>query len=278
MKNREPYLFILLPLALMSIMAFTLVNGDGIKSGHNSSGAPSGYAGDPAGGNRNCTNCHGGSDAVQQAGWISSDIPETGYVSGTTYSITATATGAGISKFGFQVSAQNSSGTFLGTLVNTGTETKLISGTNYITHTSSGLSGDGSKVWTFNWTAPGSGSGEVVFYGAFNLADGNGGSSGDAIRLSTLTVNEDASTGFDPDEIAGQFSVYPNPARDELHVTTADGLAGSGYTVYDQAGKQVMMGLLNEKITMLSISHLKAGIYYVRIDGSNKPGCKFVKE
>ena len=192
---KKTIIFASITVIITIIMAFT----SGIDTGHsslkNSSGVQSGCSGDPASGSTNCTGCHSGPAAQLQADWITSDIPGSGYVPDVTYTITATATGMGHTKFGFQVSPQNSSGTILGTLVNTGSETKLTSNQKYITHTSMGTSGSGSKAWTFNWTAPAPGSGEVTFYGAFNIANGNNSSSGDTIMLSTLSVKESA-TGF----------------------------------------------------------------------------------
>lgn len=265
-------------LVALALMAFTFGKGADIFSGMSSSGAPAGYSGDPANGNKNCTNCHSGSDAQSQAGWITSDIPETGYVPGTTYTITSTAEGEGISKFGFQISPQNSEGIILGTLVNTNDETKLVSGTKYVTHTSAGNSGSDSKTWSFDWTAPEAGSGEVVFYGAFNLANNNGGSSGDDIILSTLAISESSSTGLHSLDRDKPFSVYPNPARDYLTIETAEGLSGSRFIIYDQSGRRVCIGVLSSNTTTISIEHLNTGIYYILVGDSNQQSTRFIKK
>lgn len=278
MKNRKRFAVISLALAAIIIMAFAATDDPPVKSVHSSSGAPSGYCNDPAGGNRNCTGCHSGSAAEQQAGWITSDIPETGYVPATTYTITAKANGEGSSTFGFQISPQNSLGNILGTLVNTGSETKLTSGTDYVTHTSSGLSGQDSKTWTFDWTAPEAGSGEVVFYGAFNVSNGNGSTSGDQIKLSTLSVNENASTGIRSVDGIERLSAYPNPVHNFLNVRTPADMAGSRFIVYDQSGRQVMEGILDGGTTRLSADHLAAGTYFIKLNGSDVEVIKFVKK
>lgn len=278
MKNRKRFFIVLLPFAALIIMAFAYAEDPLLKSVNNSSGAPSGYSGDPAGGNRNCTSCHGGTATEQVTGWITSDVPDTGYVPATTYTITATATGEGINTFGFQVSPQNSAGDILGTLVNLGAETKLTPGSNYITHTSSGISGQGSKTWTFDWTAPEAGNGEVVFYGAFNLCNGNGSTSGDVIKLSTLSINENTSTGFDSDPVAEQVSVYPNPVLGHLNLKTQAGLTGTRFMVYDQSGRLVMNGILSGSTTTLSADNLGTGIYYLKLDNANRTVIKFLKK
>jgi hypothetical protein len=205
-------------------------------------------------------------------------VPESGYVPGTTYTITTTAEGEGISKFGFQISPQNSDGTIVGTLVNTNAETKLVSGTNYVTHTSTGNSGDGSKTWSFDWTAPAAGSGEVVFYGAFNLSNNNGSSSGDDIILSTLLISESTSTGLDAPQADKQLFVYPNPARDYLTLETANEATGSPFIIYDQSGRRVGMGLISGNPTTISIGHLNPGVYYVLLGDRNQTPTRFIKE
>ena len=277
MKNLQGPIVIAILFTAFVIMAFTF-DGEGdhysIKS---SSGAPAGYSGDPAGGTKNCTNCHSG-DAQQQAGWITSNIPVTGYVPGTTYTITSTATGNGITKFGFQVSPQNSGGTILGTLVNTGDETKLVSGTNYVTHTTAGNSGSDTKIWTFDWVAPDAGAGEVTFYGAFNLANNNGDTSGDEIKLSTLTVTEDESSAIFTHDSNNSLNIYPNPANAYIVIETAAEMEVSGYHIYDQSGREVQAGQLTYRSTTVDIEQLKAGIYFFKVSGDTEQSAKFIKE
>lgn len=261
----------------LAIIGFATGNDDDQHSFMSSGGAPAGYSGDPAGGNKDCTNCHSGSDAQVQSNWITSNIPGTGYVPGTTYTITSTASGEGISKFGFQISPQNSGGTVLGTLVNTNSGTKLVSGSDYLTHTSSGNTGTDSKTWTFEWTAPAEGSGEVVFYGAFNLADNNGSSSGDEIILSTLSINESESSGVGSNETSKRFMVYPNPARDHINIESALMLDASQFSIFDLSGKLVLSGSLLGSTTTISVESLRAGIYHVRLGDCNNAAVKFVK-
>lgn len=155
-------------------------------------GAPAGYTGSPGDG-QNCTSCHGGT-ATTSPGWITSDIPGSGYVPGETYQITATnsLTGDG-KKYGFEVSPQSTSGTLLGTLA-AGTGSQLVGGGKYVTHSLATLT---TNSWTFSWTAPAAGTGSVTFYGAF--ARGNPG----LVTLSTLTVNEALSAPAPAGPISG---------------------------------------------------------------------------
>lgn len=143
------------------------------------SGAPSPYyyTGSQGDGH-DCSSCHGNSSTV--SGWITSNIPGTGYVPGTTYQITATNSISGSGKYGFEVSPQNAAGTLLGTLA-AGTNSKLVGSGKWITQNNASNS---VTSWTFNWTAPAAGTGTVTFYGSFAR------STGSATKLSTLVVNE----------------------------------------------------------------------------------------
>jgi hypothetical protein len=243
----------------------------------NNSGSQAGYAGDPAGGNNNCTSCHIGSPAQMQTGWITSDIPVSGYIPETTYSITATATGASVNKFGFQVSPQNAGGTFLGTLINTGSQTQLSSNQKYITHTSSGTSGSGSKSWTFNWTAPDAASGPVTFYGAFNLANGNSNATGDVIMLSTLTVTEDLSVSTNNYYSNSNTIIYPNPAAEKLYIQTGQSKHDLSYSISDLAGKELLNGYITNPIQMIDISSLPSGIFIISFRDDSMQPIKFIK-
>jgi hypothetical protein len=143
------------------------------------SGSPAGYTGSPGDGS-NCISCHGGSVATVN-GWITSNIPATGYVAGTVYNITATVSGTG--KKGFEVSPQNAAGAQLGVLT-AGTNNHLTGGTKYVTQNSSG-STSSTVIYNFTWTAPAAGTGDVTFYGAFTVGKTN-------TKLSTLLVSENA--------------------------------------------------------------------------------------
>ncbi len=187
---KKAILFVFCTTLVYTATTILTTNSEDSKLAAYSSGPPAGRTGSPGDGG-NCTSCHGGPAAQTQSGWITSNIPASGYVPLTTYTITATAVRANHSKFGFQISPQNASGTQIGTLgVISAAQTQLVGGTKYIEHTNGGTSGVGSKTWTFNWTAPASGTGSFTFYGAFNITNSSISSAGDTIYLSTLAVSE----------------------------------------------------------------------------------------
>lgn len=157
----------------------------------NGGGSIGGKTGSPGDNGNTCTECHGGT-ASPQNGWITSNIPVDGYTPGEIYTITATGTHNGVVKFGFEATAENSTGTKVGTIaITNSTETKLVNNNKSVTHKSTGTTPSGNtKSWSFNWTAPAAGTGNVGFYAAFNAANGNGNSTGDVIYKSSLSVPE----------------------------------------------------------------------------------------
>ncbi len=196
---------VLIAIAVVSIGTILL---DFKKEAHgNVNGAPAGVTGSPTDG-LTCaaSGCHTGSAVVASPGWITSNIPGTGYVPGTAYTITATATMASLVRFGFEISPQSASGNLVGTLT-AGAGTQVIGAGKYITHTSAGTTGTtGSHTWTFTWTAPASGTGPLSFYGAFNCTNNDTHTSGDQIHTSSMAVTEAPTNGLD----CGIYSIiYP---------------------------------------------------------------------
>ena len=197
--------------------AFILIDAFNNQSISNNGGAPAGRTGSPGDGGLTCaiSGCHlPGPAPAAMAGWITSNIPGTGYVPGSTYTITATATRPGHVEFGFEISPQNAIGTLLGTLVVTNTiEMQLVGANKYITHKLAGTSAPGgTKTWNFNWIAPAAGTGNVTFYGAFNASNNNNSNTGDTIFTSTLLVSECA-VPAQPSAIAGNTPVCAGSAQ-----------------------------------------------------------------
>jgi hypothetical protein len=240
-------------------------------------GAPSGYTGSP-GDSKVCTQCHSGPTATDRPGWISTNVPDTGYTPGSTYTITVTAEGTGHTVFGFLVSPQKSDGTLQGTLINTSEDTQLTGNNKYVTQTLTGKTGSGSRVWNFDWTAPQTGSGSITFYGAFNIANANNSSSGDTIYTSTLDVPEAIQVGSPAfNNLETGLSIFPNPAGEQvqLQYTLA---SDSRITVklYDLQGRLVQVigdghrpAGSNTEPFSLDRSQLPGGIYLLAFsDGS----------
>jgi len=261
----------------IGIMAFTFGEIENNYSIMYAGGPPAGYSDDPASNFNDCSYCHSGTEVKSQKGWITSNIPIEGYIPDSTYTITATAKGTGHTKFGFQVSPQDTLGNFLGTLINTGTNTKLTSDPNYISQSASGNTGSDSISWSFDWTAPSEGSGEANFYGTFNLANGDGGYGGDIIMVSVLSTKEFITNIPLISDDGQEISVYPNPATDFVTIEVDNSILGSSYHVIDQAGRQVLSGKISTLITTVDINQLGKGMYFIQVGSELKTSFKVLK-
>ena len=256
-----------------AIILLTLVSlfiSEFLSPAHGSTnGAPAGRTGSP-GDVFNCTSCHSGTPSTV-AGLITSTIPLTGYLPGQTYTLTGNITSIGKTKFGFQISPQDVSGLELGTLVITDpTNTKLVGTSgNYVTHLTAGTSfPSGIATWSFDWIAPAAGTGDVTFYGAFNITNNNSIASGDVIRLSTLLAQEDVSSGINNEaKNQEEWIVYPNPTKDIIYISSKTNVEIESLSIFDIKGNMIEFltknGLANNH--EIDLSHLKSGLYFLNI-------------
>ena len=229
-----------------------------------SSGTPGGKTGSTIDVNT-CTQCHSGT-AISQDNWITSDIPVTGYVPGETYTITASGNHTGAAKFGFEITSEDASskvGTFVITDANT---TKLANNNHAVTHTSNNTASSGSKTWSFDWTAPAAGTGDVTFFGAFNAANGNGSTSGDVIYTSQLAVSE-ATVGI-KDNNSVNISIFPNPTSNFISFNSKNII--KSISIFDISGKEVVnFSEINNNFKKVNLDILTEGNYVAKIIGDN---------
>lgn len=240
----------------------------------NSAGAPAGRTGAP--GELTCQEgCHN-SFALNTgpgATSLSSTVPETGYEPGQTYQVSLKIKNAGVTRFGFGA-------TTIGTVSQTGagnkalteaTRTKLatLSGKEYITHTSAGTSSNDSASWSFNWTAPAAGTGEVKVYASFvgcNVA--NNGRLGDHVYTQSLVIGEAGSAALDQLPFVRNWKAYTSGSQIHLEVEAAapavlmaEVLSLSGSVVYR---KEVLVspGVYTE---IIPAQHWGKGLYFLRL-------------
>lgn len=194
--------FAALSLCSIGYFSYSSFNSYDYSLNARSSGSPGGRTGSPGDGST-CTACHGGSalNSGPAQVYILSNNLENGYTPGETYTIEAKIVSLGIGKFGFELTAEKDlDNSKIGTLVATdAVKTKLVNGNNAITHKSGGTAGQDSLSWFFDWTAPAEGAGNVTLFGAFNAANG-GGSGGDKIYTTFLSINEKLQPVYSIDE------------------------------------------------------------------------------
>jgi uncharacterized repeat protein (TIGR01451 family) len=161
-----------------------------------SAGPPAGYTGAPGEEPEACAECHVPPSAG--SGQISITAPPT-YTPGQTYPITVTHTNNDPTRlrWGFQLTVLDSSDEKAGDLQTLDGLTQILnnqgpgSSRQYIEHTSAGTFAgqQNGATWTFNWTAPATDIGTVVFYAAGNHANNDGNTSGDFIYKTFVAVS-----------------------------------------------------------------------------------------
>jgi hypothetical protein len=247
MKSHYPLITFLF-FGIISFIVFDAVHN---SADSHTSGAPASRTGSPGDGGNTCKNCHAGPTPTTQPGLITSNIPVAGYTAGQTYTITATITANGHTKFGFEISPQSPTGTQLGTLIVTNsTEMQLVGSGKYITHKTAGVSGTNSRTWIFNWTAPAAGTGNVTFYGAFNITNAGNNSSGDTTVLSSLLVSE-CTVPSQPANIFGPGVFCPNATNLTYFISPVSGATSYSWTV--PAGWTIL-GVPTDTMNVLSSS------------------------
>ncbi len=235
-------------------------------------GGPVAYTGSPSNGRTCGTNggCHNTGTAPFLAGLITSNIPATGYIPGQTYLFTVNPVVVGaptvVSKVGFSISPQTQGGVLVGILT-AGTGSKLVGSGAYVTHTGTLMN---STSRTFSWTAPAISTPSVTFYGAFNYSNAQNNSSGDQIRTTTITLNQDVTTDIQSiDKPSINVSVFAvlKSLKVELEMNVPNQITLS---VMDVKGKNVCSTQKYDVQTgkneiVLDLLHLSKGFYMVNI-------------
>ena len=182
-----------------------------------SSGPPTAKTGAP--GEGTCTQCHSGSvmDGTSVNSITLTDGNQqvvTEYTPGETYIVSITTQAA--SKRGFQVSPRilsNNSRAGTSSGISSVSAVQNTSSQQYVNHVSSST---GALSWEFNWTAPATNEGDVRFYLATNVANGNNSTSGDNIFTSQHTFSAVSGASVKENSDDQQFSVYHTNDQNRL--------------------------------------------------------------
>lgn len=187
---------------------------------YTSNNGKAGYTASP--GENACNNCHN-TNALNSGGGsvtISSpNMPNWQYFPGNTYTINVIVRKSGLGKFGFGFEALLPSGANGGTISTANSSNaKIISATvlgnsrTNAVHKQPNHFGTDSLVFSFEWTAPAAGTGNITFYTAGNATNSGNNSSGDFIYTDNQLVTE-AST-LDIQKTLGEkpLLIFPNPS------------------------------------------------------------------
>ncbi len=231
-----------------------------------SSGAGAGKTGSPLDGS-NCTQCHGSNTSYNLSTAVTTNIPVGGYALGQTYAITvANTSNTTTVKQGFEITAENSTSK-VGTFVITDAINTQLKGTDFVTHTTAGSS---QSSWSFNWTAPSTGSGAITFYAATIAGDGTG--SGNT-QMVLATTNTGGVLAISEAQLL-HFTMYPNPSNNQVTFQLPSEVNKAKVTVFDYLGKSLMRNEITKSNKNINISNLSTGIYFVRIQTAFKVGTK----
>lgn len=194
MLNKDHGKIIVLVIYFAAALAFLFTDNPAIETAEGFSiGPPAGRTGAP--GEPTCTTgCH----AFNQGAGQFAIIAPTVYEPGVTYQITVRHTTDDQSRrrWGFQFTSLTGSGNRAGELRSLNNLTSVLNGDGsglnrqYIEHTSIGtFAGQGGGAsWTFEWTAPDTNLGPVIFYAAGNQANNDGTSFNDQIYTTLKAV------------------------------------------------------------------------------------------
>lgn len=251
-------------------------------------GAHPGATGAPGDGSCADAGCHTGNlikdDIAVNA--IIFPTADSTYVPGQTYLVTVRVKNPGIQRFGFElVSLWETTSKNAGTLkIQEATRTQLLNHTisgdvRYeITHKQAGTPATttGNNEWTFNWTAPATAQGNIVFYYATNSTNNNGQNTGDNIRLSKFKLKPAAPSSIDEfmdkNEVTALYNNegnfldvnYSLKKQCVVQIAVLDGL---GQQVYIDKGDQKTAGMNNERVPLPS--YISTGIYFVNLRYEN---------
>jgi len=150
----------------------------------------------------NCTQCHDHHAANMGTGSVKVTGLPSPYEPGKVYTLSVTTSQSGRIRFGFQLTALDTTNKRAGTLAPRDGNTQVLSqtgpgGRQYIEHTQQGSlsSITGSRTWQINWTAPATDIGTVRFFFAGN-ATNNSGVQDDDDFIYTNSASSDSPTSL----------------------------------------------------------------------------------
>ncbi|WP_299672282.1 choice-of-anchor V domain-containing protein [uncultured Polaribacter sp.] len=256
MKKNYLFKFLLLAIPVTALLLMS-----------NSGGITAGRSGSPGDGGNSCAGCHTGGSVGVSAN-ITTNIPAGGYELNTNYTVSVNATSSAAG--GFQMVAENASNTKVGAFT-AGTGSRTTTDKLRITHSNSD-----NNSWSFTWKSPATDAGNIKFYAAAVVANGDGNNgAGDKVALTStsgatvLGISEAKRLNFD---------MFPNPSSENVTIQLPSGANTAVVDFYDYVGRLA----LSKKITTLNnkieVANLSAGVYLLKVVTDDKIGSQqFIK-
>ena len=97
----------------------------------------------------------------------------------------------------------------------------------------------------------------------------------DTSDIVTLTIN----TANINDILDNQlFHIYPNPAKDVIHIDVKSNFIGSTYSIISVSGQKVSEGKIEKEDTVINIQDLVEGVYFIQLGENIKQSFKILKQ
>jgi hypothetical protein len=119
-------------------------------------------------------------------------------------------------------------------------------------------------VFSYPWTAPASGTGNVVFYFSGLAVNGNGATSGDSPTPGSSVTLTEASATFAQNYQPAEVTVYPTVVNRELYVVSNRNQ--STLRMYDINGRQIFNNIkLTQGTNQIDVNKVPSGLYFVKV-------------
>jgi polyhydroxybutyrate depolymerase len=78
--------------------------------------------------------------------------------------------------------------------------------------------------------------------------------------------------------IAGNYSVYPNPVKDIIHINVESEFIGTYYAITSVSGQIVSEGKIDKQDSVINIQDLSEGIYFMQLGENTHQSFKIIKQ
>jgi hypothetical protein len=232
--------------------------------------------------NTNALNSGGGSVTIS-----SPNMPNWVYFPGTTYVINVKVKKLGLGKFGFGFEALLPSGAN-GGLIQTASSAnaKTLSATvlgnsrTNAVHKQPNHFAQDSLTFSFDWTAPVAGTGNITFYAAGNATNSANNSSGDFIYTTNQLVTEASTVDLQLLSASKSFVIFPNPSSDFITINLPEQASqlNTQVQIFDVKGALVhLQNIVNTNHLSnisLEVDFLNEGVYFVQLQNGNWAHCE----
>jgi hypothetical protein len=261
----------LLPTLTVLVISFLSLNG--ILN----SGGKAGNTGSP--GESTCGACHSGGSSTVAGASISAtpQFSNNQYIPGQTYTVSVIALAVGFNSYGFGCEILNAANNNnIGTMQNPGAGVQLLNAFNgrmNATHTAP--KAGNPVIFSFEWVAPASGTANI--YACVNAVNGNGGTSGDLVLTTSVSLSPANTSGInDLKKNAVELNVYPIPFANELNIKvhSENSLSNVKAIIYDFHGKKVFESenfnlSVGENKMKLDLTELDGNIFTLKLESNN---------